>query len=86
MSRDLANAGALSFMRSGDPSREFRRRDDLKKYGDVPIISTKYESALWSLGHDLADGVVGWISPATQKARCIAGPFSCLDHGLRWAC
>ena len=37
MSRDPANAGALSFMRTGDPSLgSFADATILKKYGDVP--------------------------------------------------
>jgi hypothetical protein len=37
MSRDPANAGALSFMRSGDPSLgSFTDATILKRYGDVP--------------------------------------------------
>ena len=37
MSRDPANAGALSFMRSGDPSQgNFADATILKKFGDVP--------------------------------------------------
>ena len=37
MSRDPANAGALSFMRSGDPSLgNFADATILKKFGDVP--------------------------------------------------
>jgi hypothetical protein len=37
MSRDPANAGALSFMRSGDPSLgSFADATILKKFGDVP--------------------------------------------------
>ena len=37
MSRDPLNAGALSFMRSGDPSLgSFADATILKKYGDVP--------------------------------------------------
>ena len=39
MSRDPANAGALSFMRSGDPSLgNFSDATILKKLGDVPDI------------------------------------------------
>jgi hypothetical protein len=37
MSRDPANAGALSFMRTGDPSvGSFADATILKKFGDVP--------------------------------------------------
>jgi hypothetical protein len=37
MSRDPANAGALSFMRSGDPGLgSFADATILKKFGDVP--------------------------------------------------
>ena len=37
MSRDPANVGALSFMRSGDPSLgNFADATILKKFGDVP--------------------------------------------------
>ena len=37
MSRDPLNVGALSFMRSGDPSLgSFADATILKKYGDVP--------------------------------------------------
>jgi hypothetical protein len=37
MSRDPANAGALSFMRSGDPSLgSFADAAILKKFGEVP--------------------------------------------------
>ena len=37
MSRDPANAGALSFMRTGDPSLgNFADATILKKFGDVP--------------------------------------------------
>jgi hypothetical protein len=37
MSRDPANAGALSFMRSGDPSMgSFADAAILKKFGEVP--------------------------------------------------
>ena len=37
MSRDPVNAGALSFMRSGDPSLgNFADATILKKFGDVP--------------------------------------------------
>jgi len=37
MSRDPANTGALSFMRSGDPSLgSFADAAILKKFGDVP--------------------------------------------------
>ena len=37
MSRDPVNGGALSFMRSGDPSLgNFADATVLKKFGDVP--------------------------------------------------